>query len=119
MGTTSFTQLNVWKKAHEVALAVYKATQKYPSEERFGLCSQMRNAAVSIASNIAEGYGRRSPRDKARFYNISEGSAEELKYHLILSRDLGYLSDLDSLYRPLEDVSRMLRSLTDSTLRPS
>lgn len=76
----------------------------------------MRKAATSIPANIAEGYGRRAPRDKARFYTISTGSAEELKYFLILSRDLGYLREIDALYAKMEDVSRKLRRLIETTL---
>lgn len=116
MATHCFTQLDVWKKAHQVTLAVHKITETLPSRERYHLASQMWRAAVSVPANIAEGYGRRRPPDKARFYTIAEGSAEELKYYLILSRDLGYLKTFDALWPMVEDVSRMLRRLVDSTL---
>ena len=76
----------------------------------------MWRAAVSVPANIAEGYGRRRPLDKARFYTIAEGSAEELKYYLILTRDLGYLKDFEPLWHLAEDVSAMLRRLVDATL---
>jgi four helix bundle protein len=76
----------------------------------------MRKAASSIPANIAEGYGRRSPKEKARFYNIATGSAEELKYFLILSKDLHYIKDIEVLWRSVEGVCRMLRRLTDATL---
>ena len=79
----------------------------------------MRRAAVSIPSNIAEGYGRQHATDKARFYNISQGSTEELKYQIILARDLGYAENIDQLWQSLEDISRMLRRLVQSTLRTS
>ena len=108
--------MNVWKKAHQVVLGVYGATKTFAVDERFGLISQMRRAAVSIPSNIAEGFGRRKKADKARFYTISEGSVEELKYFLILSRDLKYIRDVESISRPLEEVSRMLRRLVQTTL---
>ena len=114
--TTTFTQLDVWKKAHEAVLAVYILTRKFPADERFGLSIQMRRAASSIPANIAEGYGRRAAKDKARFYTIAAGSAEELKYFLILSKDLKYLQDVTALWRSVEDVCRMLRRLTDATL---
>ena len=114
--TTSFIQLDVWKKAHQAVLSVYVLTQQFPPEERFGLSVQMRKAASSIPANIAEGYGRRSPKEKAHFYTISTGSAEELKYFLILSKDLGYLKDIEALWRGVEDVCRMLRRLTETTL---
>ena len=119
MGSTSFTQLDVWKKAHQAALGVYHLTRELPDEERFGLTSQMRKAAVSIPANIAEGFGRRKPHDKARFYNISEGSTEEMKYFLILAKDLGYCGEKAELGLLFEDVSRMLRRLVERTLRDS
>ncbi len=108
--------MNVWKAAHQVTVKIYRVTRKFPDEERYGLTSQMRRAAVSIPANIAEGYGRRKAQDKARFYNISRGSAEELKYHLILAKDLGYLPDSMPIWNALEGISRMLRRLTQTTL---
>jgi four helix bundle protein len=117
MPTTSFTQLQVWQAAHEVTLAIYKITPSFPSEERFGLVQQMRRAAVSIAANIAEGYGRRSAPDKARFYTILEGSAEELKYYLILARDLRYVDAVSAVASRLDEIIRMLCRLIDRTLK--
>lgn len=86
----SFTQLIVWQKAHQFVLAVYKLTSKFPREEIFGLTAQFRKAAVSIPANIAEGYKKKGKLDKARFFNIAEGSLEECKYYLILTEDLHY-----------------------------
>jgi four helix bundle protein len=88
-----FEDLEVWQKAHGIALETYKMTKKFPDEEKFGLVSQMRRAAVSIAANIAEGFKKRGKNDKANFYNISQGSLEELRYYIILSKDLGYIED--------------------------
>ncbi|MCB9077078.1 MAG: four helix bundle protein [Anaerolineaceae bacterium] len=85
-----FQQLEVWQEAHKLTLLVYKITKAFPSEEKFGLVSQMRRAAVSVPANIVEGFKRRSQRDKLRFYNIAEGSLEEVKYFFILSKDLNY-----------------------------
>jgi len=119
MAIESFVQLDVWKKAHQITLSVYHAASRFPRSELFGLATQMKRAASSIAANIAEGFGRRCPRDKARFYNLSEGSTEELKYFLILARDLGYLGDYENLWKTLEEVSRMLRRLVDVTTRDS
>ncbi len=99
-----------------MALLVYKLTRKFPEDERFGLAAQMRRAAVSIAANIAEGFGRFRAHDKARFYTMSQGSTEELKYYAILCQDLGYLADRDVLFKPLEEVSRLLRRLVNTTL---
>lgn len=115
--TTTFCQLEVWKRAHEVTLDIYTLTRRFPAEERYSLAVQMRKAASSVPANIAEGYGRRAPRDKAHFYTIAVGSAEELKYFLILSRDLGYLKEMEPRYRRVEEVCRMLRKLTEVTLR--
>jgi four helix bundle protein len=116
MATRSFTQLDVWKKAHQVTLEIYRITECFPRHQLFGLTSQMQRAAVSVPANIAEGYGRLAPKDKARFYNIAFSSAEELKYFLILSKDMKYRLDDAALDETLEDVSRMLRRLTESTL---
>ena len=74
-----FQDLLVWQKAHDLALKVYKATREFPADERFGLVSQMRRAAVLVPANIAEGFKKRGQRDKANFYNIAEGSLEELR----------------------------------------
>jgi len=116
MGSLSFTDLDVWKRAHQATLAVYKITKSFPSDERFGLTQQMRKAAFSIPANIAEGFGRRQPRDKAHFYVISKGSLEELRYYLILARDLGYMADSNELAGLLDDTARMLNRLYSSTV---
>jgi four helix bundle protein len=108
MGTTSFTQLKVWQKAHQVTLAVYKMTRAYPPDERFGLTHQTRTSAVSIPANIAEGFGRRPGKDRARFYTIAKGSTEELKYHLRLGKDLGYVREVAELDAELDQIGAML-----------
>ena len=108
-----FRQLKVWQKAHRCTLEIYRHTQSFPAEERFGLTAQLRKAAVSVPSNIAEGCGRDSERDFARFLSIAAGSASEAEYQLLLARDLGYLAD--KIYRQLDaqinEVKRMLNSL--------
>ena len=81
----SFTDLVVWQKAHALVVGIYKATQGFPSGERFGLVSQMRRAAVSIPANIAEGFSRRGKVDRLRFMNMAEGSMEESRYDRILA----------------------------------
>jgi four helix bundle protein len=111
---TSFQQLDVWKRAHRLVLAAYRMTKKFPTEERYGLVSQMRRAAVSVPANIAEGFKRRGQADKIRFYNTSESSLEELKYYFILSRDLGYVENIEALMSDAEVVSRMLCRLIES-----
>ncbi len=86
----SFKDLIVWQKAHEFVFQVYILTGSFPKHETYGLSSQMRRAAVSIAANIAEGFRKRGKADKARFLNTAEGSLEESHYYLLLARDLHY-----------------------------
>ena len=111
-----FEDLAVWQKAHGLVLRVYKLTRAFPKEELFGLTAQMRRAAVSVPANIVEGFYRAGRSDKARFMNVAQSSLEELRYYLILSRDLGYLkagvdsSDLDEIGRMLGAYQRALRS---------
>jgi four helix bundle protein len=105
----SFQDLVVWQKAHAFVLGVYSATKTFPKEELYGLTSQFRRAAVSIAANIAEGFRKQSQSDKARFLNIAEGSLEECRYYLILSHDLGHL-DKQSLWDLSDEVARLLNS---------
>ena len=106
-----FQDLQAWQKAHQLVLAIYRMTQKFPAGERYGLVSQMRRAAVSVPANIAEGFKRRGRADKIRFYNISETSLEEVKYYLILSHDLGYTTDNETMMTEAETISRMLYRL--------
>src|SRR5512133_2750152 len=105
----SFRDLVVWQKAHEFVLGVYQLTEAFPDREKFGLSHQMRRATVSIPANIAEGFGKRSQAEKARFLNIAEGSLEECRYYLILAQDLGY-GETKSLMGTLEEVSRLLNA---------
>src|SRR3954467_7958143 len=111
-----FEDLVVWQKAHLFVLQAYRLTSRFPREELFGLTSQLRRAAVSIAANIAEGFKRRGKADKLRFYNTSQASIEECRYHLILARDLGYGNTAD-LAPVLEEVSRMLEAYMASMRR--
>src|SRR5687767_3659859 len=96
MPSTCFTQLEVWKTAHALTLDIYRLARTFPREERYELASQMRRAALSVPANIAEGFGRVSARDKARFYVIGKGSAEELRYYFMVIRDLGYLKEIET-----------------------
>ena len=110
---TSFTKLKAWQKAHALVLAVYKASTDFPASEQFGLTSQIRRAAVSITSNIAEGFNRFSSADKAHFYQMAVGSCAEVQSQLLVARDLGYLQV--EKFQPIADesveVHRMLNSL--------
>ena len=114
----TFQDLVVWRKAHELVLAVYSFTATFPKEETYGLALQMRRAAVSVPANIAEGFRRRGTADKARFLNIAEGSIEECRYFLILVKDLGY-GDTLATSAALEEVSRLLGAYTAAILTSS
>lgn len=107
---SSFFDLLVWKKANEFVLKVYKTTASYPEYEKYGLRSQFTRAAVSIPANIAEGYGKIATADKLRFYNISQGSIEECRYYILLSRDLEYISsnEYSELCSLIKDTSKLL-----------
>ena len=105
-----YRQLRVWQHAHQIALDVYRATASFPKAERYGLTSQIRRAASSVPSNIAEGCGRGSGPDFARFLQIATGSANEVDYQLLLTRDLGFLEE--QVYLPLSaDTVRVRRML--------
>src|ERR1700730_5255289 len=115
----NYEDLQVWRKAHVLTLAIYKSTRCFPSEERFGLTSQIRRSCSSIGANLAEGCGRRSDGEMARFTQIAMGSGAELSYHLRLARDLELLSNASSqhLRSDLNEVMRMLSSLSQK-LKP-
>lgn len=116
MSSKKFTDLRAWKSAHQVSLEIYRMTARYPREERYGLAQQMRRASVSVAANIAEGFGRWSAKDQARFYEVSRTSAEELRHYLILSRDLGFLQPDAGLDDRVDGVCAMLYRLRETTL---
>jgi four helix bundle protein len=103
----SFRDLLVWRKAHELVLAIYQFTAGFPKRETYGLALQMRRAAVSIPANIAEGFRRHGKAEKARYMNIAESSLEESRYYLMLAQDLGY-GDTAQHASLLEEVSRLL-----------
>jgi four helix bundle protein len=108
-----FHNLVVWQKAHAAALSVYRLTKKFPDDERFGLTSQIRRSAVSMAANLAEGCGRGSDQDFARFVQMAMGSAAEVEYHLLLAKDLGYIGAEEhvSATSSVQEIKRMLASL--------
>ena len=107
-----FRKQKVWMKAHDLALEVYRVTEAFPKKELFGLTSQIRRAGVSIPANIAEGCGRDTDADFARFLQIAMGLASELEFHLLLAHDLGFLSDPDyeRLNNQTIEVKQMLTS---------
>jgi four helix bundle protein len=105
----TFEDLIVWQKAHQFVLNVYSYTATFPREEIYGLTSQFRRAAISITANIAEGFKKKGTKDKGRFFNIAQGSIEECRYYLILSRDLKY-GDNREITELLTEVSKLLNS---------
>jgi len=109
-----FRDLKVWAKAHQLTLSIYRLTTRFPREEQYGITSQLRRACVSTSSNIAEGCGRSTDRDFARFLSIAGGSASETEYLLIVSKDLGYYGEeeYDRLSKDVNEVKRMLNSFT-------
>ena len=116
MPTTSFTQLEVWQKARLLTRAIYKLTERFPKHQLFSLTAQTQRAVLSIGANIAEGYGRRTPRDKAHFYSMSKSSGDELMHYLFVSQDLGYHQGVPELFQALNSIQAMLVRLTQKTL---
>ena len=117
----SFKELKVWQKAHELTILIYKISAKFPIEERFALLSQIRRASVSVPSNIAEGFTRNSYKVALNFYDIADGSLEEVRYQLLLSKDLAYITEGEykNALSLIEEVSKMLHSWirTQNSLR--
>lgn len=118
MKTYSFEKLLVWKKSRQLAVSIYKTTKEFPKEELFGMTSQMRRCGVSIASNIAEGSGRQTFKEKARFTDIAYASALELLNQLLISLDLEYLKEEDyiKLRTEIEEITFMLDALRKSQI---
>lgn len=114
-----FEKLQVWQKSRETSLKIYKTTANFPSEEKFGITSQMRRSAISISSNIAEGAGRNSSKDQARFTEIAFGSALELLNQIILSKDIGFITEEKyiEIRQDLTEITAMLDGLYKSQKR--
>ena len=117
----NYKELNVWQKAYAFCLQIYRLSKHFPNEEKYGLTAQIRRSALSIPSNIAEGYGRKTTVDYIRFLYIAYGSLCELETQIMLSGDLTYLEqkDLENLKRNLSDVERMLKALIRSLEKKS
>jgi len=115
----SFEKLIVWQKSKLLSVLIYKITKQFPDDERFGLISQMRRCAISISSNIAEGTGRHTAKDKARFTEIAYGSSLELLNQAILSNDLKFISDTDYniIRNDISEITAMLDALYKSQLK--
>lgn len=112
----NFCDLKVWQDAHRLAIEIYKIANDFPKEEQFGLISQMRRAASSITANIAEGFGRFHYKEKIKFYQQSRASASELQDHILLSKDLGYLSKelSEYLFQKINTIIKELNGLINS-----
>lgn len=112
----NFKDLKVWQKSYELSLKIYRLTKHFPSEEKYGLTSQIRRAAVSVTSNIAEGYGRKTKPEYIQFLYIAYGSNCELETQMLLSGDLGYIKseDIKQLQEEISEVERMLMALIKS-----
>jgi len=116
MPAKTFRDLVVWQKAHAFVLGAYRISRGFPRDEIYGLTSQFRRAAVSIAANIVEGFKKKGQPDKARFLNIAQGSLEECRYYLTLIADLNY-GETGTLNDQLEEVSRLLTSYTNAVVK--
>ena len=116
-----FEDIYAWQKAHAFVLLVYRVTGHFPEVERFGLISQFRRAAVSIEANIAEGYKKLSKTDKLRFFNIAQGSLEECRDYIILSRDLNFLqqAEFETLCTSIEEASKLLNAYCKGVINNS
>jgi four helix bundle protein len=108
-----FSDLTVWQKAHELTLATYKLTEKFPRSEQFGIVSQLRRSAASVSANIAEGFGRRTTKELLRCLQISRGELEETRYFMILSRDLKHISpaEFESINNHCDSVGQLINAL--------
>lgn len=117
----SFTDLRVWQEGHLFVLDIYRLTKKFPQDEIFGLISQLRRAAVSFTSNIAEGFSRKTPKDRAQFYTISLGSLTEIQNQLLIARDIGYSKndEFQKLAEKSVALSKMTNGLIKATLSRS
>jgi len=113
----SFTDLRVWQKGHKLVVAIYKITDKFPKKETYSLTDQMRRAATSITSNIAEGFGRQTYKEKAQFFYQAKGSLTELKNQILIARDVGYLvkNDFDKLAKLANATDQLLQGLITKT----
>jgi four helix bundle protein len=112
-------RLDVWRKSIDFVVAIYRLTDKFPNEEKFGLTSQLRRAAVSISANVAEGAAKTSTKDFRRYLSNSQGSTSEIETELLIARRLNYLDEEDFmiLSKDLDDIGRMITGLSRSLRR--
>lgn len=110
---TKFTDLVAWKEAHKLVLMSYKLLNKFPKNETFALCDQIRRCSVSISANISEGFPRHGKKEKSQFYHISKGSLTELENHFLIAKDLDYIDavELRNIQEQMEHVGRLVTGL--------
>ena len=113
MKYNDFRDFSVWKKAYELVLTIYKLTESYHSDERYGITSDMRRSANSITSNVAEGYGRYEGKDKSRFYKIARGSATELQSQVLVSYGLGYIKEIKERDDAFDRIAEIINELNN------
>lgn len=113
----TFFDLETWKRGHHLVLQIYKLTKQFPKEELFGLIMQMRRCAVSITSNIAEGFSRQSYGEKVQFYSMAQGSVTELQNQLVISRDVGYISNQE--YERIFEITIHVHKLLNGLIKSS
>ncbi len=118
MKIQSFTDLEVWKQAHKLVIEIYRVTKKFPKEERYSLVDQMRRAAISITSNIAEGFSRQGKKEKLQFYFMARGSLTELQNQLLVARDIEYLitEEFNKIAQQSISVHKLLNGLIKSAV---
>ena len=114
---SSFTQLDAWKEGHKLVVEIYKLTRAFPREEMLWLVSQMRRSVVSITSNIAEGFSRRSYKEKVQFYSMSLGSVTELQNQLLVAKDVGYISGIE--FKRIADLSVIVNKIINGLIKSS
>lgn len=112
-----FTDLDVWKEGHRLVLMLYKITDRFPRSERYSLIDQIRRSSVSVTSNIAEGFGRQTYKEKIQFYYLAQGSLVELKNHLIISKDVGYIDE--NVYLTLKNQADVCHKLLQGIIKKS
>lgn len=111
MAFDDFRKMNVWQLSVKLVKQIYSLTNSFPADERFGLISDMRRAANSIAHNIAEGFGRYEPKDKTRFYKISRGSCFEIMSQILVSKELGFIQSDEIIWQITEDCKKIIEEL--------
>jgi four helix bundle protein len=117
MKIQSFTDLNAWKEGHQLVLRIYKLTKSFPQDEQFGLSNQMRRCAVSITSNIAEGFSRKTKKEKAQFFYMALGSTTELQNQLLIARDINYLRNEE--FRIIAEKTVVVSKLINGLIKSS